>query len=1181
MLRVNSPETPMLTLIEAQIRQAGAAAGVEVEHAPTVGADALPADTLWDLLAELEIWRGNDLLEPVLIFDQFEELFTLPWSPDDRAAFIEQFGEVVRHHRVPGRDADPARQALAAPNVKIVMCMREDFIGQLEELAVSVPQIMNRRFRLGALDPVQADAAIREPAELDDPRLRTQRFSYSAGAASTILTFLRTKDDRGNTVLTESIDPSQLQIICQHVERTILPQKTVGTDGRVEITESDLGGPDGLRRIVVDFYRQVLDAFPQRERRAVRHLCETGLISQSGRRLSLEEGEIGAHFNVSLDTLRKLVDLRLLRSEPRVGSVYYELAHDTLTGPILAYRDHKRKERRRRLMVAALILAAVVAATIAGLLLASRGDVDEQPAARPVLPVEVGQSVRGEISSTTDTAVYEVGATDEPLVVELRPSGFNGALELSRLGSSVAPQVQDASGSGAPEFAMIGAGETKHRIEVSGLGAGEFELMVRPANSSRLSIPSRDRTVPIQSTGQPTVLAVDGSAGEAFVVTVEVTRNGETEEIPDAARLEIVDPDGVTTAALHDQPTSLSALGGGKAGTYLVGIADASGQTKRKYSVSISPVAITSASLGVPNRGVVERARTVRRCPIRVTRRQRSARRAPRRQPCGTRPDPVSRRHGAGVVGSWWNLDADRRRRALHGVHHNRTRLSRDAEHRCRRGRGSGARYERSRNARRRPWCCAVSSGGDWRRSTTRRSHRSRHLGRRVEPGRRRRTGRRACRPRHRGRNGASDPSARTRGPLLFAITPYADTSGGFQFSVRQAEVTEIATGETISGHLEPGQIELYSLTATDSPFAVAVTSADLGAELGVDGPQGEEFPQIDNVFLSSGVAGEYMLTVRGFESPVDFQISADELPPLDSGDIAPGAASISGPGDIDVLGVELPDDPIESVTITADPGLEVDAMVTDSFGNEVGRTSGPVAGSALVTLLDASGPHFVIVTGVSGTGAVKVAVKAIEEEPLTPGTPVTFVAVAGQVALFTLEQGDGLFAIEIRPSQGVTTSLAVIDTIGNLFGGEESLDSPDLLVVDARYGPLRVFVGPTEGSGEIALLARPIATLPLELGETLKGAIRAPGDVIAYDVTVGDLELLASVLPSADLDVQVTVIDSIAFLETTDVLPAGDGEDALLVGEPGLFRVIVSGVGGSSGDFEVALEEATPDSGI
>ena len=201
-------------------------------------------------------------LDELLVFDQFEELFTLGWSDADRTAFIEQFGEVVRRHRVSPDDQPVGAADLPAPSVKITLLIREDFLGQLETLAVQVPQIMQRRFRLDGLSPDQAIAAIREPASIDDPRLRTERFTYSAGAAGAILEFLRAEESPlGST--SRAIDPSQLQIICQHIERSILPRKAASGGTLIEITESDLGGKEGLDRIVGDFYRRQIESFPQ------------------------------------------------------------------------------------------------------------------------------------------------------------------------------------------------------------------------------------------------------------------------------------------------------------------------------------------------------------------------------------------------------------------------------------------------------------------------------------------------------------------------------------------------------------------------------------------------------------------------------------------------------------------------------------------------------------------------------------------------------------------------------------------------------------------------------------------------------------------------------------------------------------------------------------------------------
>ena len=73
-----------------------------------------------------------------------------------------------------------------------------------------------------------------------------------------MLDFLRAGNERGQAVQMRSIDPSQLQIICQHIERAILPSKGEDPeeDTVVEITAADLGGRAGLERILSEYYRR-------------------------------------------------------------------------------------------------------------------------------------------------------------------------------------------------------------------------------------------------------------------------------------------------------------------------------------------------------------------------------------------------------------------------------------------------------------------------------------------------------------------------------------------------------------------------------------------------------------------------------------------------------------------------------------------------------------------------------------------------------------------------------------------------------------------------------------------------------------------------------------------------------------------------------------------------------------
>jgi hypothetical protein len=67
-------------------------------------------------------------------------------------------------------------------------------------------------------------------------------------------------------------------------------------------------------------------------------LCEQYLISPEGRRLSVEERELLRQLKLPRETLNQLVERRLLRTDRRSDSTYYELSHDALVQPVLASR---------------------------------------------------------------------------------------------------------------------------------------------------------------------------------------------------------------------------------------------------------------------------------------------------------------------------------------------------------------------------------------------------------------------------------------------------------------------------------------------------------------------------------------------------------------------------------------------------------------------------------------------------------------------------------------------------------------------------------------------------------------------------------------------------------------------------------------------------------------------------
>jgi hypothetical protein len=1171
-VRLNSPTTGFLALIQAQIHQAGEAAGVEIAHAGPIGAVTTTPETVWDLLAELQAWRGNDLQQLVLVFDQFEELFTLPWTGEQRSAFITQFGEVIRRHRLPSGNGDASRQALPPPNVKVVLCMREDFIGQLEELAVSVPQILNRRFRLGALTPEQAETAIRDPAALDDPRLRTQRFSYSAGAATTILTFLRTKDERGKSVLTDAIDPSQLQIICQHVERSILPTKAAGPDGAVEITEADLGGQDGLRRIVGDFYRRVLEEFQPKERKAIRHLCETGLISQTGRRLSQEEGEIYNHFEVTSDTLRKLVDLRLLRSEPRVGSVYYELAHDTLTGPILAYRDVQRRGRRRRFAIAGIVVA-VLALLVLALVFARGNDHENAAGAAPTV-IAAGDSVDGEIRSSADRAVFEVSAAEQPVLVEVQPSGFDASLDVAAIGSGdeSIPETVDEYRTDASEFAVIAPGTGVQRVTVGGRGSGEFRLLARLVNPRPVDVPGRLAGMKFATSGEPLLLQVRSADDTAFVVTASSASSST------ALTLTINGPARSTSlTSVSAQPSLATITAGGAPGVYTVVVRGGSGGdsngtvdvTVRRADVLPAPVGeVTEFSFGDTEREHVLEVRLDddRLLFLNLQDDQSSATGQILTPDGEVVPldawSDVALRNGAGrylvlLTSDWEGVASlsvsasDVRPVELGDVVHGELNAQQAA-----------AIFE-----------VEAPSNGQLLAEVISDETLDAVLGLVGADGQ-------LVEPIDFAAEGAIEqlvlPSG-SPGSMLLSVSRFGDTSGNFTFSVRPATIAELAIGDNTSGHLESAQVApLKIIREGTEPFALTVTtSAGFDASVGVTAPDGSAFEaEVGSSLLIDGaVPGDYLIEIRSLNSAGDFDVAVRRLQVATVSENAPVRAQLAGTNEATVFDLEIAPGSTSVATISAESdGLAADASINDSTGFPIQSLAVPAGGSASLLLADDTDHQRLVVTSTAGSGTVAVTVRAIAPIDLEVGKQTSLPAgESGDVALLRVDPGT-MAVLKFVPSSGVSIDTSVVGQFGSvLFPSAGATSGDQSVILDGRLGPVLVLVHVDEGPGELRIDPEPIEPVEASVGAPIQGAIAQPGDVAVYEFNVADApQLDIRLRPSGGLKPHLVVFDPTGLVIADSSWSADPTWVVAPLFQPGRYRLAVSGVDGTTGGFDV-----------
>ena len=206
---------------------------------------------------------GDLLLTPVLILDQFEELFTLQ-SEQARADFLDQLSYLTRGVRppsaVPSASDDLSEHP---PSLRIVLSVREDYLGFLEEAAEHIPQILDARFRLAPLDLSAAEDAIVGPAGIDDPDLETRPFALDRDAVRSILSYLSQRRTRTVAETKRFVEPFQLQLICRRIEQIAAArQKASASESR--ITMADIGGESALTDTLSHFYRDAIRTLPDR-----------------------------------------------------------------------------------------------------------------------------------------------------------------------------------------------------------------------------------------------------------------------------------------------------------------------------------------------------------------------------------------------------------------------------------------------------------------------------------------------------------------------------------------------------------------------------------------------------------------------------------------------------------------------------------------------------------------------------------------------------------------------------------------------------------------------------------------------------------------------------------------------------------------------------------------------------
>lgn len=343
----HSGKTPYGRQVRTEIEKAIATCGMEVE----VLNDALANESndFWEYLHRVVFWdTRNQPVTPVLVLDQFEELFTLGHNRPEIAAFLEELAAVAENlipKRIRERVVAGAAKLPAAYNerhYKLMISLREDFVSKLDGLSKDMPSVMHNRHSLSHMTGEQAlDVVLKPGGTLVDKAVARRIVRFVAAANDVEAVISNADTETFNLELRNlRIEPALLSLVCRELNLQRIKEE------RSEITIEQVQRSSD--QILDDFYERSLIGLESPDRRFI----EDRLVTASGFRTTVPVEE-AIQADLTDDEIELLVERRLLRKEDRLGTPHIELTHDVLTKVVIRSRNIRKEKEEQEAKLAA------------------------------------------------------------------------------------------------------------------------------------------------------------------------------------------------------------------------------------------------------------------------------------------------------------------------------------------------------------------------------------------------------------------------------------------------------------------------------------------------------------------------------------------------------------------------------------------------------------------------------------------------------------------------------------------------------------------------------------------------------------------------------------------------------------------------------------------------------------
>lgn len=308
-------------IVDACLAAAQESRLVVKETCPALNTSA--RETLWEWFHRHEFLNDSEKsIRPVLVIDQFEEVFTLGVDKAQTEGWFDELTDLCANcvpdvivNALSDSEDDLDFQA-ANQSWHTVICLREDFLSYLEEQTVRYPIFRQNRISIGPLSRENAIKAV----------LRSGSALLNETVAQSIVNYVSGSSGR--------IEAPLLSLFCSRLD--ILRHKRGEAKLSMELVN------EKKNDILTSFYDETMDGISE----SSRNYLEATLLNPNGFRMPLQY-DAAIQNGVSVPEIEQLVKERVLHKVTRDGVTWVEFSHDILTPVARSRRDQRDATKKQ------------------------------------------------------------------------------------------------------------------------------------------------------------------------------------------------------------------------------------------------------------------------------------------------------------------------------------------------------------------------------------------------------------------------------------------------------------------------------------------------------------------------------------------------------------------------------------------------------------------------------------------------------------------------------------------------------------------------------------------------------------------------------------------------------------------------------------------------------------------